>query len=304
MENPTTNSEFYTEGTKPRRGFLNFISWSSVFAGLIIAFIFQFLLTLLGISIGLATVNPLSQEYPMEGLGIGAIIWWVVTVLLSLFTGGWVAGKFAGAINTYSKVFHGILTWGLYTILSFYLLTTAIGGIISGVGSVIGKTLAIAGEGVSEMGPVIGAQLEQRGITLETIQQEVELLLKQSGISETITTTGGQMESAPEIAQAFREYRKSAGNVDRENLINIIVARTGKSRAEAEAQIDHLEGRIDEITMQAEEKARLAGDRVAKGVSRAAIITFFALIVGAIAAAFGAGIAKREYDVTDKKIIV
>lgn len=302
MINQTVKSEGYTTGDRPRRSFLNFISWSSIFAGLVIALIVQFLLTLLGVAIGMGTIQPLSQENPMEGLGTGAIIWWIVTVLISLFAGGWVAGKWAGAVGTYSKVFHGLLTWGLYTILSFYLLTTAIGSIISGVGSVVGQTLTAVGQGAGELAPIVGSELEERGITEETIQSEIQALFKESGIAQRTTTTGTQMDTVAEIERSFKQYRETASEVDREALINVIVSRTDMSREEAEAEVNRLESRVEEITVQAEEQARLAAAKATKGISRAALISFIALIVGAIAAAFGAGIAKREYDEINRTV--
>lgn len=303
MENQTFTSETLNAGERPKRGFLNFISWSSIFAGLTIAFIIQFLLTLLGVGIGMAAIQPLSEENPMEGLGTGAIIWWIVTVLLSLFAGGYVAGKWAGALNTYSRTFHGILTWGLYTILSFYLLTTAVGNIIGGVGSIIGKTLTMAGQGASGLAPIVGEELKERGITKETMEREIELLIRQSGIAGATSTTGNQREDAsPEIAQAFKKYKESANEVDREALINVIVARTGKSRAEAEAEVNRLDTRIKEITVQVEEDARVAADKASRTVSKAAFIIFIGLLIGAIAAAVGAAIAKRDYDTTNKII--
>lgn len=303
MVNQTIKTEGYTTGEKPRRGFFNFISWSSIFAGLVIALIVQFLLTLLGIAIGMGAIQPLSEQNPMEGIGTGAIIWWIVTVLVSLFAGGWVAGKWAGAVSTYSKVFHGLLTWGIYTILSFYLLTTAIGGIISGVGSIVGRTLTVAGQGAGELAPMIGSELEERGVTQETIEKEVQALFKESGIAQRTTTTGTQIdETDPETAQAFMQYKETKSKEDKEALINVIVAKTDLSRAEAEAEVNQLEARVEEITVQAEERARLAADQATRGISRAALIAFIALIVGAIAAAFGAGIAKREYDETSRTV--
>ncbi|MDQ3190926.1 MAG: hypothetical protein M3Q58_04965 [Bacteroidota bacterium] len=301
MENQTIKSEIYTSGERPKKGFFNFITWSSVFAGLVIAFIVQFLLTLLGIAIGMSTVQPLSQEFPMEGLGTGAIIWWIVTVLISLYTGGWVAGKFAGSLNTYGKVFHGILTFGMYTIISFWLLTTTVGSVISGVGSVIGETLAFAGRGAGELAPVIAEQMEERGITMQTIQAEIEAMIAESGVAGT---TGAQVEdlASPEVLEAFRQYTKTGSESDKQALVDVIVSRTEMSRQEAMAEVNRLETRVEEITVEAEERARLVGAKVSKGISRAAIITFIALVLGAIAAAIGAGIAKRDYDVTNKSI--
>jgi hypothetical protein len=286
---------------KTNKKFLAHISWSSVFAGLVTALILQFLLSLLGLGIGMATVQPTTQQNPMEGLGTGAIIWWVLTILISLFTGGWVAGRWSDALKTSGKVFHGLLTFSLFTIISFYFLTTTIGGVLSGVGGLIGQTLTLAGRGAEEMAPIIGEQLEQRGITMETIQREIELLIEQSGVRTTTTTGGPAAENgSQDIVSAFNRYRETADQADRDALVNIVMQRTGKSRAEAEAEVSRWEAEAGRITQEVEERAREIGEDAAQGISTAAFIAFFALIVDAAAAAVGGGIAEKSIENVNK----
>jgi hypothetical protein len=282
---------------KTSKKFLGHISWSSIFAGLVTALILQFLLSLLGIGIGMATIQPMTQQNPMEGLGTGAIIWWVLTILISLFTGGWVAGKWSDAINTNGKVFHGLLTWAMFTIISFYFFTTTVGSVISGVGGIIGGTLSMAGKGAQELAPVIGEQLEQRGINAETIQQEIELLIAQSGVRSSTTTGGnGTQQGSQDILSAFNRYRETANEADRDALVNIVMERTGKSRAEAEAEVSKWESEVGRISQEVEERARVVGEDAAEGISKAAFIAFFALIIGAAAAAIGGGIAEKSIE--------
>ena len=69
------------------------ISWPAVFAGVLIAVVIQIALSLLGIGIGLSTVDPKTEENPVQGLGVGAGIWYVISSLIALFAGGWVAGR-------------------------------------------------------------------------------------------------------------------------------------------------------------------------------------------------------------------
>ena len=52
------------------------ISWGSIFAGAIIALATQLVLTLVGMAIGLAAVNPATGGTPSgTTLGLGATIW-------------------------------------------------------------------------------------------------------------------------------------------------------------------------------------------------------------------------------------
>ena len=54
-----------------RTNFMKRISWSAVFAGVLVAIVSQMLLTLLGLGIGLSTVDPVSEQNPTAGLGTG-----------------------------------------------------------------------------------------------------------------------------------------------------------------------------------------------------------------------------------------
>lgn len=104
------------------------ISWGAVFAGAFIALATQLVLTLIGMAIGLATINPATGDTPSAaGLGTGAVIWLLISSLISLFSGGYIAARLGGAVNGW---LHGLTTWGLVTVGSVLLLTTAAGGLI------------------------------------------------------------------------------------------------------------------------------------------------------------------------------
>ena len=104
------------------------ISWGAVFAGAIIALATQIVLALIGVAIGLATLDPASGDSPTgTALGAGAAIWLVLSSLISLFLGGFIAARLAGKVNGW---LHGLTTWGTLTLLMLMLLTTAAGQLI------------------------------------------------------------------------------------------------------------------------------------------------------------------------------
>ncbi|RYY08132.1 MAG: hypothetical protein EOO36_24060, partial [Cytophagaceae bacterium] len=53
------------------------ISWGAIFAGTVLAIVLQLALSLLGLGIGLGTIDPLTEQNPMAGIGTGAAIWWI-----------------------------------------------------------------------------------------------------------------------------------------------------------------------------------------------------------------------------------
>jgi len=104
------------------------ISWGAIFAGAIIALATQLVLTLMGTAVGLATLNPTTGQNPSGAtLGIGAGAWLVVSSLVSLFLGGYIAGRLGGTFNGW---LHGLATWATVAMLTILLLTTAAGGLI------------------------------------------------------------------------------------------------------------------------------------------------------------------------------
>lgn len=120
------------------------ITWGAIFAGVVVALVIQMVLSLLGLGIGLGAVNP-TDANPLAGIGIGAGIWWVASMLISLFIGGLVAGRLSGIPGKADSFLHGMLTWCVFTLLSFYLLTTTVGGIFNTVGKAVSQSMNVAG---------------------------------------------------------------------------------------------------------------------------------------------------------------
>ena len=71
-------------------------------------------------------------------LGLGAGLWWLVSNLLALAAGGYTAAWLAGNTLRFDGMLHGLVTWGVTLLLTFYLLTTALGGLIGGAFTMVG----------------------------------------------------------------------------------------------------------------------------------------------------------------------
>lgn len=72
----------------------------AVFAGIVVTLALQLILGILGLAIGANSINPLQEQNPASGLGTGTVIWFAISTLLALFSGGWVAGRLAGIAST------------------------------------------------------------------------------------------------------------------------------------------------------------------------------------------------------------
>lgn len=298
------------------------ISWGAIFAGAVLALVIQLSLSLLGLGIGLGTIDPMEEQNPMSGIGLGAGIWWIVSMLVSLYLGATVASRLAGMPRPTDGLLHGLLTWAVVTLLTFYLLTTAVGRIIGGVTGVAGRALTGAGKGIAavapEAGEAIKGELQERGIDVNDLKREARLLLRQTGKAELspenlerqAKATGrdakaeaGQSAANPQatddnfddVIDRLTSRAENIGNAaDRDAAVNVVMQRTGKSRAESEQVVDNwiatakqARVKFEEAKVKAEATARETGDKAAEGLSKAALLAALGLGLGAAAAAFG-----------------
>lgn len=156
------------------------ISWGAIIAGTLTAIVVAFLLNILGLGIGLTTIDPMTEANALDGLGTGTLVWWGISNIAALFIGGMVAGRMSGLPSNSDGGLHGFLAWGLYLILSIYLVTSTIGGIFSGMASAANSifsdsTATNVAEALKEA--------ENKGqdetiFSIEKIKQEVFQLIK------------------------------------------------------------------------------------------------------------------------------
>ncbi len=310
------------------------ISWGAVFAGALLALVTQLALSLLGVGIGLSTIDPLQERNPMNGLGTGAIVWYALSTLVALYVGGMVAGRLAGAPRRVDGLLHGLLSWGLVTLFTFYLLTTAVGSIISGVGGVAGRALTAAGSGIAAVAPQAGnaikGELKDQGIDVNDLKREARTLLRQTGkpalqpdalahqaraAGQVAKNEAGQSAADPQATgdnfdQVIDNLTSRADNIgnaaDRDAAVNVVMKRTGKSRAESEQIVDNwintakqAQAKLAQVKDSAGVKARQVGDAAASGLSKAAIYAFIGMVLGAAAAGFGGRQATPDERLTD-----
>jgi len=125
-------------------GLLDRVSWGAIFAGTVIALGLLILLGMLGTAIGFRAVDP-QQAAAFDGVGIGAGIWWIVTSVLALGIGGYVAGRLSGIPDKNSATAHGASVWGVVTILMLWLAASTVGTAVNTATSAVsGAASAVA----------------------------------------------------------------------------------------------------------------------------------------------------------------
>lgn len=156
------------------------VHWGAIVAGVVIAMVLQLVLSLLGTGIGLSTIDPMRNSSPdPTTFGLAAGGWWVVTSALSLFAGGWVAAHLAGAPDKTDASLHGLLTWGLATIVTAFFVSSLIGAAVGGGGKLLG-TAANVGAGAA--GPVADAVQRQapNNMSIDTLKNQAQQRLAQA----------------------------------------------------------------------------------------------------------------------------
>lgn len=306
------------------------ITWGAIFAGAILALVIQLFLSLLGAGIGLSTIDPAQYDTPSaSSLGIGAIIWWTVSSILALFAGGWVAGHLATSSRRSDATLHGLVTWGLVTLVAFYLLASAIGSIVSGGAAVLGKAVSVTAQGAAAVaGPVENMakqQLQQAGFSMSDIKSQVKTLLAQtakpalqpkalgqqadalaSRAGNTAATVGSNGQPAGQDVQDLLQRIVNSGEntvqaADRQALVNVVMARANISRAQAQQRVDgwidtyqKARANVAQAAQSAKVKARKIAEATAEDSARASLAAAIAMLLGAIAAAIGGAMAGRR----------
>ena len=159
---------------------LSRVSWGAIFAGTVIALGLLILLSLLGTAFGFRAIDPQGGA-AFEGVGIGTGIWWIVTSIVALAIGGYVAGHLSGIPEKRSATAHGASVWGLLTLAMLWLAASTTGAAINtATGAVTGATEAVAtaartgAEAVLEPGGVSSQEVtESAEDVIESAEDEI-----------------------------------------------------------------------------------------------------------------------------------
>ena len=121
------------------------VRWGPIIAGITIALSTQLVLSAFGAAIGLTSIGDSGAprtEAPGVGTNIG--IWAIISLLLSLFAGGWITGRTSGRMTRGTALLNGAILWASTLALSAWLLS-------SGVSGAFGVVAANAGSVVSQV---------------------------------------------------------------------------------------------------------------------------------------------------------
>ena len=222
-----------------------------------------------------------------SSFGIGAGIWWVLSSCIALFAGGYVAAWLAGNEIKFDGLLHGLVTWGIATIFTVYLLTSAIGGIIGGGFSAMSSVVSATGSGIKSAAAPIANSV---GISPDVVQQQAQSYLQPTN---TDPATMSPKDAQKQIASNLVTYEQGGADAPaaKQQIIDITAAQMKISKADATKKFDDAQAKIQQTMTEAKQKASAAADAASAGASKTAFAIFVDLLLCAIAAAAGGLVA-------------
>lgn len=140
-------------------------TWSAVAGGVIAALIVQALLTMLGLGVGLLSVDvPAATNAPVT-VSAAALLWWIASGVFAAFVGGAVAGAYAPVRSDRARTVHAVAAWAVASLLVIGAAGTATSGSAAVVSNMAGPAAAINARVTTirapQAAPLPPAQVEQ-----------------------------------------------------------------------------------------------------------------------------------------------
>jgi hypothetical protein len=244
------------------------VSWGGIFGGVLVAVGLLLLLTALGVAIGISTAQP--GQTDASTLGTGAGIWAGVSLLIALFIGGLVSTRIGAISDGATGFFEGALVWVVSLLMMAYFATSGVTMLAGGAFQMVGgATQAISTVMQSGGGPNVDVsgsvdQMMQRLKDPQTAQQIASATgMQQSEVQATLSETAQRVENN-------RDNPTQAAAEARAGLAQLMEKAKSSGALEQKAQ---------ELQPQA---------------TRAAWITFGALVLSLLAAVLGAMSGRRK----------
>jgi len=263
---------------------LNEISWGAVIAGAIIGLVVQLILNVVGIGIGLSTVNAVAGDSPSaSSLSIGAGIWWVISGIIAAGIGGYLAGRLSGKPSQSTTAYHGLISWAVSVLVVAYLVSSAASGVVGGAFS--GATTMLGGAGKA-VGSSAQTAVQTAAPSLNNISDPM------SRIEEQVRSASGGQDPAALRDAATTSIRAALSGDPGQQAAATDKAAAALAKAQnipgdqAKAQIGQYQQQYKEMVAKAKEQAKEAADAAARTVSRGALFGALALLLGALAAFF------------------
>lgn len=278
------------------------ISWGSVIAGIVTVMAVSILLSTLGSSLGFAMVEPKSDD-PVNGAGMAVGLWTVLSIVISLFAGSFIAGRLAG----YDGMIHGFLNWASALLVASVLGAMLVSSSIKTAGSALGSIASATGSMISSGGEALGHGLSRVGdagqngfeeIMLDThlssdgLQNEVENALVKSDIPTlqpdylkrqlqgakqdimlaarrmAVGTEPGEQVAAQLTEKLAQRSKTIAASINRDDIKRALAQNTDLTSVEADRAVENIISARDRMVKEVNERLSEAQQNIQQAQQR------------------------------------
>jgi hypothetical protein len=256
----------------------------------------EVLFVLFGAALGFAIFSPLTDQNPVANLSAGAAVVEGVSAVISLWIGGWVAGRLSPIGVQTTGWLHGFVVWCAASVVGVLLVTSGASSAFSGLSKLVGGGLSMAGKpmasAVGQAGDAAKDALQHSKSTVSSFVDEAA-----SNPGPNATPSSGirtRRDVGLALGRLFDPSQKANTEANKAAASKVLVDDTGMSQADADREInewsasyERLQSEITEAKNQAEAKARVEADAASKDLAIFCGCAFVAFIIGAAAATAG-----------------
>ena len=247
-----------------------YVEWTPVIAGAIVASALSFVMFTFGSSLGmaLASSSPTWRDASV-GLALLSGLYVILTTVVSLGLGGYIAGRLRSRWPTgpdtneleFWDGIHGLLVWALAVALGALLAAAATAAIASTAAPTASAPNTTAAE------PIIAYDLDR-------------LFGNPQSPSAAADISSSRAEAARIALRAAARRHRDDLIEGRARLLRLVSARTGLSAPEAEARVADFIGRSTTAIKKARRSAVVVGFMTAAGLLLGVAVAWFAAVAG------------------------
>jgi hypothetical protein len=289
--------------------------WGAIIGGWLVATGIASLMYVAGLAIGFSAFDPYNATATAKGIGMGTVIWMVLTWAVSLLLGGMFASWFVGRQDQTVGALHGITVWGLSVVASGLLFAVGLTQIVQGGAAIVkgGAEVGAAAAGMAapqmgargQPGPMgdaitgLQAQLTQRVAQTSARSAPGSSLVVPAPAAPSATTPGAAPAAQPSAGQpSAADVRRATEQLDRqsmgavaaalmkgdtENAKALLAANTSMTAAEIDQTLQGLSAQVDKYKAD----VQAAADVTARYTVSAMWVVFLSSLIALVAAAVG-----------------
>jgi hypothetical protein len=236
------------------------ISWGAVLAGAAVAAATMILLSLLGVALG---ATGLHWAHTTTGYGVGAGLWTIVNVILSMAFGGYVAARLSGTHSHLDGELHGITVWAIAILIATAFLAAA-----------ASEEVVIVATGAG-----VDAGSQGQPVNPQTLTERLQQSLSSNGDPTQMTRSQITTEISALIWR--RVVNGTFTAEERDRLTALVAADAGIGKEEAARRVARIEQDAASTVAQAEQEAAIGRAHGARALASALILGLGAAMLGA-----------------------